>query len=98
MKIENPVIAELSPMAWLSWNELVKDFEPVVERMIGVLHSRVPKYGLSYRENDDISYYFNRMKQEIEEFGENPSPEEAADIANFAMMIIYHLLRKEVLS
>jgi len=94
LKIENPC-NKYSPNAWIAWEDLSEDFKPVVEKLLIVLLSRVPKYGLSYRENDDISYYFSRLKEEIKEFEKESSITEAADIANFAMMIIYHQLRKE---
>lgn len=92
MKIENPV-SWFSPNAWAAWGYLSEDFKPVVEQMLLKLLSRIPKYGLGYRNDDNISYYLSRIKEEINEFGKNPSIDEAADIANFAMMIIYHLLK-----
>ena len=96
MEIVNPC-SKYSPNAWVAWENISEDFKPVMEQMLLTLLSRVPKYGLSYRTNNDISYYLSRLKKEIKEFEKTPSIFEGADIANFAMMIIYHMMKQREL-
>jgi len=71
------------------------DFQPIFDKMIMKMVHKIEKYGLSYRHNDDVSYYLKRLKQEIEEFEKNPCLDESVDIANFAAMIVYHQIKRE---
>ena len=71
------------------------DFQPIFDKMIMKMLHKIEKYGLSYRNNEDISYYLKRLKQEIEEFEKNPCLDESLDIANFSAMIVYHLAKIE---
>jgi len=71
------------------------DFQEPFNMMLMKMLHKVDKYGLSYQTNDDISYYLNRLKGEIEEFEKNPSLDESLDIANFAIMMVYHLQPRE---
>ena len=48
---------------------------------------QIPKYGHSWRDCD-ISYLALRLKDEMDEYFENPSDEELVDIINLATMIL----------
>jgi hypothetical protein len=101
MHVENPIekagemAVLMSPNAWNAWNNIAEDFKPVIEQMFTTLLSKFPEKGLGWRGFDDLDYYLERIKEEIAEFEENPSVKEAADIANFGMMLVYTLLNRK---
>ena len=76
--------------------QIIKDdFEEPYGRMLMKLLEKYDKYGRSYTDEMDLSYYLKRLKKEIEEYESQPSIEEAIDIANFGLMLVYHHLRLE---
>jgi len=72
-----------------------EDFERPYGFCLMRLLEKYDKYGLTYRDNKNINYYLKRLKEEIEEFEKNPDFDEARDIANFALMLVYHLQPKK---
>ena len=81
--------------AFWSFESFKRDFEAVFDHMCAKMWRKQEKYGKSFQDNTDISYYLKRPKEEIEEFEAvretDEAFDEALDIGNFAMMIIYHL-------
>jgi hypothetical protein len=79
--------------AFFSFESFQVDFKHVFDKMCNKLWLRQEKYGKGYISNKDVSYYFERLKKETKEYEECPSLDEALDIGNFAMMMIYHLMK-----
>jgi hypothetical protein len=90
-----PFAAAMSPNVAFAWDMIAEDFKPVIERMFLVLLANVPEKGFGWRGFDDIQYYLQRLDEEIEEFRRAASSKEAADIANFGMMLVYTMLKRE---
>lgn len=67
-----------------------RDFQDCFERAMKKLWQKQEKYGRTYHSNTDVSYYLDRLKQEIEEYEKHPCISEANDIVNFALMISLH--------
>ena len=74
----------------MSENQATEDW-PIVEQMQEAMVQQLEKHrhtrGLDGWMNEETHWLVERLRQEVDELADNPSWEEAADVANFAAMI-----------
>lgn len=69
--------------------------DKLAEAQVAKLESHRQDRGVDGWMNEEPHWLLQRLRQEVEELAENPSWEEAADVANFAAMFVDALDSKE---